>query len=72
MSAGQGSGFIVAADGVILSNAHVVRNSSSVMVKLRDGRQFKGEVFAVDTASDLAAIKISAVRKQNLFFLFDA
>src|SRR5512147_2120203 len=41
---GQGSGFIIDGDGVILTNAHVVNNADKVTVTLRDGRTFNGQV----------------------------
>jgi S1-C subfamily serine protease len=55
---GQGSGFIIDSNGIILTNAHVVSGADKVTVKLRDGRTFKGEVRGVDEPSDLAVIKI--------------
>ena len=55
---GQGSGFIVDRQGIILTNAHVVNNADKVTVKLRDGRTFSGEVKGVDEPSDLAVVKI--------------
>lgn len=55
---GQGSGFIVDSKGIILTNAHVVKNADNVTVKLRDGRTFPGEVKGVDEPSDLAVVKI--------------
>ena len=55
---GQGSGFIIDREGIILTNAHVVNNADKVTVKLRDGRTFKGEVKGVDEPSDLAVVKI--------------
>lgn len=55
---GQGSGFIVDSNGIVLTNAHVVRGADKVVVTLRDGRQFPGEVRGVDNPSDLAVIKI--------------
>ena len=58
----NGSGFIIREDGLILSNAHVVANKVKVVVQLKDGRRFDGDVQAVDAVSDLAAIKIKAVR----------
>ncbi|BFZ01430.1 hypothetical protein BsWGS_04469 [Bradybaena similaris] len=56
----NGSGFIVRSYGIILTNAHVVANKSTVSVKLQDGRVMEGQVTAVDPISDLAAVKISA------------
>ena len=55
---GQGSGFIIDREGIILTNAHVVNNADKVTVKLRDGRTFQGEVKGVDEPSDLAVVKI--------------
>ena len=55
---GQGSGFIIDSEGIILTNAHVVIGADKVAVKLRDGRIFKGEVRGVDEPSDLAVVKI--------------
>lgn len=55
----NGSGFIVRADGLIVTNAHVVANKNVVTIKLFDGRQVEGQVVAVDPVSDLACIKIN-------------
>lgn len=57
----NGSGFIVESHGLILTNAHVVANKESVVVKLHDGRSFQGVVQAVDPVSDLATVKINGV-----------
>lgn len=57
---GQGSGFIVSADGLILSNAHVVDGASEVIVKLSDHREFKAKVLGSDKSSDIAVLKIDA------------
>jgi len=57
---GEGSGFIVGADGVIITNAHVVANADKVTVKLRDRREFEAKVLGSDEASDVAVIKIDA------------
>src|SRR5262245_17967568 len=51
---GMGSGFIVEADGVILTNAHVVEGADEVRVRLADRRAFKGKVLGVDHQSDIA------------------
>jgi serine protease Do len=57
---GQGSGFIVSADGLILTNAHVVRNASEVTVKLTDRRELKAKVLGIDARSDVAVLKVDA------------
>ncbi len=57
---GQGSGFIVSADGTILTNAHVVDGADEVTVKLTDKREFKAKVRGLDKASDVAVLKIEA------------
>jgi serine protease Do len=55
---GQGSGFIVSADGLVLTNAHVVNDADQVTVKLTDHREYRAKVLGVDEASDLAVLKI--------------
>jgi S1-C subfamily serine protease len=56
---GQGSGFIFQADGLILTNAHVVEKSSRVTVGLQDGRQVEGTVVGLDRLTDLAVVKLA-------------
>ncbi len=57
---GQGSGFIVDRDGIILTNAHVVSKADKVTVTLKDGRSFEGEVRGTDEVTDLAVVKINS------------
>ena len=57
---GTGSGFIVGADGVILTNAHVVADADEVTVKLTDRREFKAKVLGIDKLTDVAVLKINA------------
>ena len=56
----QGSGFIVSADGVILTNAHVVQDAKEVTVKLTDRREFRAKVLGADPKTDVAVLKIDA------------
>lgn len=60
MSVSNGSGFIIAENGLILTNAHVVINKqhTTVRVKLMDGRTFEGTVEDFDSVSDLALVRI--------------
>lgn len=55
---GTGSGFILSEDGVLLTNAHVVADTDTVQVTLKDGRTFKGRVVGVDPITDVAVVKI--------------
>jgi serine protease Do len=57
---GAGSGFIVSPDGVILTNAHVVRNADEVTVKLQDRREYRAKVLGSDPKTDVAVLKIDA------------
>ena len=57
---GQGSGFIVEPDGVILTNAHVVEGADEVRVRLSDRREFKGKVAGFDKATDIAVVRVEA------------
>lgn len=55
-----GSGFIITADGYILTNAHVIDSAEEVTVRLTDKREFKAKVIGADRRTDVALIKISA------------
>jgi S1-C subfamily serine protease len=55
---GTGSGFILSANGQLLTNAHVVADTDTVQVTLKDGRTFEGRVVGVDTITDVAVVKI--------------
>ena len=57
---GTGSGFIVESNGTILTNAHVVAGADRVIVTLRDGREFPGEVIGEDSLTDVAVIRVQA------------
>jgi len=57
---GTGSGFIINANGQILTNSHVVNGADTVSVTLKDGRTFRGEVVGEDSVTDVAVVKIAA------------
>lgn len=57
---GLGSGMIYRNDGLIMTNAHVVRDAETVTVKLNDEREFKGKVIGSDERTDVAVVKIEA------------
>jgi serine protease Do len=55
---GEGSGFIVSADGYILTNAHVVAEADEVTVRMTDRREYAAKVIGIDRRTDVAVIKI--------------
>jgi serine protease Do len=57
---GVGSGFILTADGFIMTNAHVVDGADEVVVTLTDKREFKAKIIGADKRSDIAVVKIEA------------
>ncbi|MEO8203760.1 MAG: DegQ family serine endoprotease [Betaproteobacteria bacterium] len=57
---GVGSGFIISADGLVMTNAHVVAGADEVMVKLTDRREFVAKVLGVDKQTDIAVLRIDA------------
>jgi serine protease Do len=57
---GVGSGFIIAADGLVMTNAHVVEGADEVIVRLADKREFKAKVVGADKRTDVAVLKIEA------------
>ncbi|MEH1870232.1 HhoA/HhoB/HtrA family serine endopeptidase [Nostoc sp.] len=57
---GTGSGFILSEDGELLTNAHVVADTDTVQVTLKDGRSLEGKVVGVDSVTDVAVVKIEA------------
>ena len=57
---GQGSGFVIHADGFIVTNAHVVGENTEVKVELADGREMTARVVGRDTATDVALLKVEA------------
>ena len=57
---GTGSGFIISADGLILTNHHVVEGADEIKVRLTDNREFTGKVLGSDAKTDIAVVKIDA------------
>ena len=57
---GVGSGFILTADGFVMTNAHVVDGADEVLVTLTDKREFKAKIIGTDKRSDVAVVKIDA------------
>jgi serine protease Do len=59
-SSGLGTGFIIRADGVIVTNAHVVAGATSISVMLRDGTTYPARMIGTDETNDLAVIQVKA------------
>ncbi len=57
---GTGSGFVISADGLILTNSHVVNGADTVNVVMKDGRELKGRVVGQDPLTDVAVVKVQA------------
>src|SRR5574343_75884 len=55
-----GSGFIISADGYVMTNAHVIEGADEVTVKLLDKREFRAKVIGADKRTDVALLKIDA------------
>jgi serine protease Do len=56
----EGSGFIVRADGVVLTNYHVIARAQSVTVRLMDNRRFPAEIVGSDERSDIAVVRMKS------------
>jgi serine protease Do len=59
-SRGVGSGFIISADGYVMTNAHVVEDAETIYVTLPDKREFKAKLVGADKRTDVALVKIDA------------
>ncbi|MFP5503202.1 MAG: S1C family serine protease [Candidatus Sericytochromatia bacterium] len=65
---GVGSGFVVDANGLIVTNYHVVRGANTITVTTQTGREFQGRVVGADPSTDLAVIKVNAKGLKALKF----
>ena len=65
---GVGSGFVISADGYILTNAHVVEGADEVYVTLTDKREYKAKIIGSDKRSDVALVKIEGSNLPRLTF----
>jgi len=71
-AAGQGSGFIVSADGYIMTNNHVVADADKVTVQLLDGSEYEAKIIGTDPPTDVALIKIDVDEKLPALKLGDS
>jgi serine protease Do len=56
---GEGSGFVISADGYVLTNNHVVERAAEIVAQFADGREVTAEVVGTDPATDVALLKLS-------------
>lgn len=66
--AAVGSGFLISADGYIITNNHVVVDAEEIQVHLNDRRQFDAEIIGLDEPSDLALLKIDGIDLPHVTF----
>ncbi|MGH7066206.1 MAG: trypsin-like peptidase domain-containing protein, partial [Acetobacteraceae bacterium] len=57
-----GSGYVIAADGVIATNNHVIRNASRILVSFQNGRTLRARIIGADPLTDIAVLKVDAGR----------
>ncbi len=69
---GQGSGFIISADGYIMTNNHVVEGADKVTVQLLDGSEYEAKIIGTDPPTDVALIKINVDEKLPFLKLGDS
>jgi serine protease Do len=65
VQSGQGSGFFIRNDGIILTNYHVVKEQDSFIATLADNRQFNATVIGIDPPSDLAVLKLENTNNEK-------
>lgn len=69
---GQGSGFVISADGYILTNNHVIDGANAVKVKFDTGDEYVATVIGADSGSDVALLKIEATKSLPWLVLGDS
>ncbi|MEO1995400.1 MAG: trypsin-like peptidase domain-containing protein [Planctomycetaceae bacterium] len=57
---GKGSGFVIDRSGVVMTNAHVVRDAVEILIRMHDGREFMASSWKADPGSDLAVVHFDA------------
>ncbi|MBF5045382.1 PDZ domain-containing protein [Aggregicoccus sp. 17bor-14] len=64
---GLGSGFLISADGLLLTNNHVVQDAQTIRVKLEGGQQYDGKLLGRDPLTDVALVQLQGVKEQLPF-----
>jgi len=69
---GTGSGVIISPDGYIITNHHVIENSSEVIITTNDNREYKAEIIGSDEVTDVAVLKINSNEKFEYILFGDS
>jgi len=69
---GTGSGVIISPDGYIITNHHVIENSSEVIVTTNDNKEYKAEIVGSDEVTDVAVLKINSNEKFEYILFGDS
>ncbi|MBY0462916.1 MAG: trypsin-like peptidase domain-containing protein [Alphaproteobacteria bacterium] len=69
ISQSSGSGVIISSDGTLVTCAHVVRDASSIVARLTDGREFSAEILKIDPQQDIAILKLKDIEKAEIPYL---
>lgn len=68
VSEGAGSGVIISQDGYIVTNNHVIDGASKITVRLKDGKEYQGQLVGTDAQTDLAVVKIDGAKLQPVAY----
>ncbi len=66
---GLGSGFIISADGYVLTNDHVAGNAKQITVTLTNGKKYQAEIIGTDLVTDVCLLKITPEKSENFPFV---
>ncbi|MDB3963901.1 trypsin-like peptidase domain-containing protein [Flavobacteriaceae bacterium] len=69
---GTGSGVIISPDGYIITNYHVIENSTEVIVTTNDNKEYEAEIIGIDKVYDIAVLKINSDLNLNYVFFGDS
>ena len=69
---GTGSGVIISPDGYIVTNYHVIENSSEVIVRTNDNKEYEAVIIGFDEIYDIAVLKIDSDKRLNYLFFGDS
>ena len=71
-STALGSGFVISADGIVITNNHVIQGSEGIFVKFTDGKEYEAKLIGTDPVSDIAVLQIKSKNKFKPVVLADS